>query len=62
MDYERIGEKEVLLYHTDVPKKYGGKGIGNILANETFKFFNERGDKMKITCDFLKKVQDKQKK
>lgn len=33
IDYEELNNKEVLLYHTEVPELYGGKGIGQILAD-----------------------------
>ena len=62
VDYKRISKDEVLLYHTSVPSIYGGKGIGNILAKETFKFFDDRKEKMSITCPFLVKIRAQPKK
>lgn len=33
IDYEQLNNSEVLLYHTEVPELYGGKGIGQVLAD-----------------------------
>jgi len=56
IDYEQLNNNEVLLYHTEVPKSYGGKGIGKILAEEAFNHFEKSGQKMVITCMFLQKL------
>ena len=56
IDYEQLNNNEVLLYHTEVPKIYGGKGIGQLLANEAFNHFDKSGQKMVITCTYLQKL------
>ena len=39
IDYEELNNNEVLLYHTEVPATYGGKGIGKILAEVCWQQF-----------------------
>lgn len=57
IDYEQLNNSEVLLYHTEVPELYGGKGIGQVLADAAFAHFERAGQKMVITCTYLQKLE-----
>ncbi|KAH9419458.1 Protein natd1, partial [Dermatophagoides pteronyssinus] len=59
--YERLGNNEVLLHHTEVPKQFRSTGIAKELATEVFKYFDETRQKMIITCTYLQKMDKKRK-
>ncbi|KPM07866.1 N-acetyltransferase domain-containing protein [Sarcoptes scabiei] len=56
INYERLGNDEVLLYHTEVPESFRHNGIARKLATEVFKYFEDNQEKMIITCTYLQKI------
>jgi predicted GNAT family acetyltransferase len=49
----RLHDGKVVLMHTEVPDKLGGKGIGTPLAAYGFQFAKEKGLPVKIYCPFV---------
>ncbi|XP_031337920.1 protein NATD1-like isoform X2 [Photinus pyralis] len=60
VQYERNGDT-VDLIHSEIPSELQGKGYGHILAQKTFDYIVENNLRMKITCEFLQKVFEKNK-
>jgi len=53
--YEKLGEKLFDFYHTEVPPRLRGQGIGSKLARAAFDFILEEEAEVKLTCTFLQK-------
>ena len=49
----RLHDGMVVLMHTEVPEKLGGKGIGTALAAYGFEYAKEQGLPVKIYCPFV---------
>jgi predicted GNAT family acetyltransferase len=49
----RVHEGMVVLMHTEVPEKLGGKGIGTALAAYGFEYAKTQGLPVKIYCPFV---------
>lgn len=45
----------VVLTHTEVDRQHEGKGVGSALARGTFDQLRERGDRVRVTCPFLRR-------
>ena len=51
--YKKIGEKELELFHTEVPESLEGKGVGKALAQKALQYCKTNGIKILPTCPFL---------
>lgn len=49
----RWSDGVLVLMHTEVPEKLGGRGIGSALAGYAFGYARERGLRVKVYCPFV---------
>ncbi|HXB93531.1 MAG TPA: GNAT family N-acetyltransferase [Puia sp.] len=49
----RFSEGVLVLMHTEVPEKLGGRGIGSALAAYAFDYAQKQGLRVKIYCPFV---------
>lgn len=49
----RIKDGVIVLMHTDVPEKLGGRGIGSALAAFAFDYAQANSLKVKVYCPFV---------
>ncbi|HVS98757.1 MAG TPA: GNAT family N-acetyltransferase [Puia sp.] len=49
----RWSEGVLVLMHTEVPDKLGGRGIGSALAAYAFRYAMEREARVKVYCPFV---------
>ena len=49
----RLHEGRLVLMHTEVPEKLGGRGIGSALANFAFRFARANHLPVKVYCPFV---------
>lgn len=49
----RFHEGFIILMHTDVPEKLGGKGVGSALAAHAFNYARAHHLKVKVYCPFV---------
>lgn len=49
----RWSDGVLVLMHTEVPEKLGGRGIGTALAAYAFGFARGRGVRVKVYCPFV---------
>ncbi|HLI92965.1 MAG TPA: GNAT family N-acetyltransferase [Puia sp.] len=52
LDY-RLPEGTLVLMHTEVPEKLGGRGIGSALAGFSFQYARENQLRVKVYCPFV---------
>lgn len=55
----RLHEGAIVLMHTEVPEKLGGRGIGTVLAAAAFDYAKNHQLKVKVYCPFVKKYLDR---
>jgi len=55
LEYKTVQGGSVVLYHTEVPSAFRGKGVAKILAKSAFDHFVTQDVKMKVTCTYLQK-------
>lgn len=58
MTYVWSGEDKIIIDHTEVSEKLGGKGIGKQLVHKAVEMAREKHIKI-LLCPFAKKVFDK---
>jgi predicted GNAT family acetyltransferase len=51
----RLHEGAIVLMHTEVPEKLGGRGIGSALVAAAFDYAKNHQLKVKVYCPFVKK-------
>ncbi len=56
MTYVWTNGNTIILDHTEVDSKYGGKGVGKLLVAEAVKFARENHVKIAPVCPFTKKM------
>jgi uncharacterized protein len=49
----RFSEGVLILMHTEVPEKLGGRGIGSALAAYAFDYAKKQGFRVKVYCPFV---------
>lgn len=49
----RLYEDTIVLMHTEVPEKFGGRGIGSSLAAAAFDYAKTHHLKVKVYCPFV---------
>lgn len=49
----RIYDGTLVLMHTEVPEKLGGRGIGSALADFSFRYARENHLPVKVYCPFV---------
>ncbi|HEV9036818.1 MAG TPA: GNAT family N-acetyltransferase [Puia sp.] len=49
----RFSDGVLVLMHTEVPEKSGGKGIASALAAYAFSYAREKGLRVKVYCPFV---------
>lgn len=59
MTYVWSGEDKIIIDHTEVSEKLGGKGIGKQLVHKAVETAREKHIKILPLCPFVKKVFDK---
>ena len=59
MTYVWSGEDKIIIDHTEVSEKLGGKGIGKQLVHKAVEMAREKHIKILPLCPFTKKVFDK---
>ena len=59
MTYVWSGEDKIIIDHTGVSEKLGGKGIGKQLVHKAVEMARENQIKILPLCPFAKKVFDK---
>ena len=59
MTYVWSGEDKIIIDHTGVSEKLGGKGIGKQLVHKAVEMAREKHIKILTLCPFAKKVFDK---
>ena len=59
MTYVWSGEDKIIIDHTEVSEKLGGKGIGKQLVNRAVEMAREKQIKILSLCPFANKVFDK---
>lgn len=59
MQYEWINDSTFNISHTEVDKKFSGKGIGKSLVDEAVKFARNDNKKIAATCSFAKSILEK---
>ena len=59
MTYVWSGEDKIIIDHTEVSEKLGGKGIGKQLVHRAVEMAREKQIKILPLCHFAKKVFDK---
>ena len=57
-EYKRAGGLLTIM-HTEVPKEFGGKGIGSALVRGLLDIARAQGLKVKPVCPFVKAYMDK---
>lgn len=55
----RLHEGAIVLMHTEVPEKLGGRGLGTALAAAAFAYAKNHQLKVKVYCPFVKKYLDR---
>jgi predicted GNAT family acetyltransferase len=51
--YYRVEDDRIVLFHTEVPSEYAGRGIGSRLAQGIFDLLRASGRKAILTCPFM---------
>ncbi|WDT68568.1 GNAT family N-acetyltransferase [Cloacibacterium sp. TD35] len=59
MTYVWSGEDKIIIDHTEVSEKLGGKGIGKQLVHKAVEMAREKHIKILPLCPFAKRVFDK---
>lgn len=59
MTYVWSGEDKIIIDHTEVSEKLGGKGIGKQLVNRAVEMAREKHIKILPLCPFAKRIFDK---
>ena len=59
MTYVWSGEDKIIIDHTEVSEKLGGKGIGKQLVHKAVEMAREKHIKILSLCPFAKRVFDK---
>ena len=59
MTYVWSGEDKIIIDHTEVSEKLGGKGIGKQLVHKAVEMAREKHIKILTLCPFAKRVFDK---
>ena len=49
----RLNEDMIVLMHTEVPERFGGRGIGSALATAAFDYAKTHHLKVKVYCPFV---------
>ncbi|HXD78322.1 MAG TPA: GNAT family N-acetyltransferase [Puia sp.] len=55
----RLHEGKLVLMHTEVPEKLGGRGIGSALADFAFRYARSKRLPVKVYCPFVQAWQKK---
>uniref|UniRef100_A0A1I8AYC7 Protein NATD1 n=1 Tax=Meloidogyne hapla TaxID=6305 RepID=A0A1I8AYC7_MELHA len=55
LEYKKLPNKVLELYHTEVPKEYGGKGIAKDLVKGAFRYCIDNNYKVYPTCSYVQK-------
>lgn len=51
--YYRVEDDRIVLFHTEVPSEYAGRGIGSRLAQGIFDLLRTSGRKAILRCPFM---------
>jgi len=53
--YEKVNDKHLDFYHTEVPEEFRGQGLGVLLARAGIDFIKLHDLKVTLSCTFLRK-------
>lgn len=59
MTFVWAGDKHIIIEHTNVDEKHGGKGFGKKLLNQAVQFARRKNLKITPLCPFAKKMFDR---
>lgn len=54
IDYEKINQDTIAVYHTEVDEEYEGNGIAAQMTKELIKFVKDKGYKIQPLCSYTK--------
>ncbi|CAK5056600.1 unnamed protein product [Meloidogyne enterolobii] len=55
LEYKKLPNQILELYHTEVPKEFGGKGIAKDLVKGAFRYCIDNNYKIYPTCSYVQK-------
>ena len=58
MEYKWLNENKFNIFHTEVDKEYGGKGLAEDLLNSAIDYARKNDKKITATCSYAKKKLD----